>query len=614
MAASKGSKVFVWIILGLLFVGLMGFGTLNLSGSATRLGTVGEKDISINRYYRTLSEQLNAFSAQVGTTVSFTQAQSLGLDRQVLNDLVNQRVLDNAASELGLSVGDERVREQVLNISAFQGFDGKFDRDAYRDALSRIGESEAEFEASLREEMARTMVQAAIIGGVAPSEAYADLLLGYISERRDVTYAFIDPALVSAPIAEPTEADLTAYYEANPEEFTIPETKEITYAWLTPEMLMDKVEVDEQALRDLYEERSADYIFPERRLVERLIYGDAAAAEAAIARVTAGEATFEDLVAERGLAMTDTDMGDVAIDDLGAAGETIFAAETGTVVGPLDTDLGPALFRVNAILAAEETTFDEARDDLRAELATARARRQITDTVESLTDLIAGGATIEDLVERSDLELGTIEFNETVIDGIAAYDSFRTAAASTSIGDYPEIIEMADGGVFALRVDALREPALQEQADVADAVLAGWQEEAASNALFNAAEALIARLEAGESYADLGLVPMRETDLTRRSFIEGTPVGFGAAIFNMDQGTSRSLADDTGLTVVITLDAIKAPDLNDTDTIAQRASLLEQSAAGLSQDLFDATLATIRKNTEITLDQAAINAVHTQLQ
>ncbi len=614
MAASKGSKVFVWIILGLLFVGLMGFGTVNLTGSATRLGTVGEKDISINRYYRTLSEQLNAFSAQVGTTVSFTQAQSLGLDRQVLNDLVNQRVLDNAASELGLSVGDERVREQVLNISAFQGFDGKFDRTAYADALKRIGESESEFETSLREEMSRTMVQAAIIGGVSPSEAYTDLLLNYVAERRDVTYAVIDPALISAPIAEPTEADLTAYYEAHPEDFTIPEIKEITFAWLTPEMLMDKVEVDEQALRDLYAERSADYIFPERRLVERLIYADAAAAEAALARVTSGEATFEVLVADRGLALNDTDMGDVAIEGLGAAGEAVFAADTGAVVGPLETDLGPALFRVNAVLAAEETTFEEAKDDLRAELATARARRQITDTIETLTDLAAGGATIEDLVQRTDLELGTIEFNETVNDGIAAYDSFRTAAASTKIGDYPEIVEMADGGVFAIRVDALREPALQEQADVADAVLSGWRAEAEANALVNAATEIAERIKAGETFADLGLIAVTEANLTRRSFVEGTPTGFMTALFEMPAGTSRSLADDTGLTVVMSLDAVNAPDLNDPDTIAQRASLLEQSAAGLSQDIFDAALATIRQNTTINLDQAAINAVHTQLQ
>lgn len=613
MAASKGSKVFVWIILGLIFVGLMGFGTVNLTGSATRLGTVGDKDISINRYYRTLSEQLNAFSAQVGTTVSFTQAQGLGLDRQVLNDLVNQRVLDNAAFELGLSVGDERVREQVLNISAFQGFDGKFDRAAYADTLKRIGESEAQFEAGLREEMARTMVQAAILGGVAPSEAYADLLLGYVSERRDATYAVIDPAVVLEPLAEPTEAELTAYYDAHPEDFTIPETKEITFAWLTPEMLMDKVEVDEQALRDLYAERADDYIFPERRLVERLVFADTASAEAALARLSSGELTFEDLVAERGLSLSDADMGDVAEADLGPAGAGVFGAETGAVVGPLETNLGPALFRVNAVLAAEETTFEEARDDLRAELATSRARRMISDAVESLADLVAGGATVEDLAERSDLELGTIAFNSDVTDGIAAYDSFRIAAAATEIGDYPEIIETADGGVFALRVDALREPALQEQVDVADSVRAGWQKDAESKALLNAAEDLAARLAAGETFEALGLTAIAEPNLTRRSFLDGVPANLVPTIFEMSQGETRAIAAE-GVTVVVMLDAIKEPDLNDADTIAQRQSLLDQSAADLSQDLFDATLATIRKNTEITLDQAAINAVHTQLQ
>lgn len=614
MASGKGSRIFVWIILGLLFVGLMGFGTVNLTGTASRLGSVGEKEISINRYYRALSEQISAFSAQVGTTISFTQAQSLGVDAQVLNDLVNERVLDNAAAKLGISVGDARVREQVLNIPAFQGFDGNFDRAAYSDTLARIGESETRFETSLRDEMARTVLQAAIVGGVNPSETYADTLLNYVSERRDVTYAPINLAALSLPRAEPTAADLTEYYEANPQDFTLPETKVLTYAWLTPEMLMDAVEVDEQSLRELYADRADDFIFPERRLVERLVYPDDAAAQAAVDRVTSGEATFEQLVEERGLALSDTDMGDQSIESLGDAGSIVFAAETGAVVGPAPTNLGPALFRVNAVLAAQETTFEEAQDDLRAEMATIRARRVIADTVDGLTDLVAGGATVEDLVERSNLELGTIEFNEDVTDGIAAYDSFRIAATTTQIGDLPEIVDLEDGGVFALRVDELREPVLQEQADVADAVLAGWQEKANADALLAFAEGQAEQISAGTGYEMLGLAPTSDENLTRRSFVDGMPSTFITALFAMNEGETRALAGgDTGA-VIVTLNAVKAPDLSDSDTQAQRESLLEQSAAGMSQDLFDTTLGMLRTNTEVTLDQAAINAVHTQLQ
>ena len=122
--------------------------------------------------------------------------------------------------------------------------------------------------------------------------------------------------------------------------------------------------VDEAAVQDLYTTRLADYVVPEKRLVERLVYPDDAAAAAAKARLDAGE-SFETLVAERGLDLTDIDLGDVTKSELGAAGDAVFALTGPGVAGPLPSDLGPALFRMNAILAAQETTLDEAQTPLR---------------------------------------------------------------------------------------------------------------------------------------------------------------------------------------------------------------------------------------------------------
>ena len=148
-----------------------------------------------------------------------------------------------------------------------------------------------------------------------------------------------------------------------------------------------------------------------------------------------------------------------AKDDLGEAGDAVFAAAPGEVVGPLPTSLGPALFRMNAVIGAQEMPFEEAAPDLRAELANERARRQIDSETQGLADLIAGGASVEDLAETSALELGQIDWGEGVTGGIADYDEFRAAAAAAEEGAFPELVELEDGGVFALRLDAVVPPA-----------------------------------------------------------------------------------------------------------------------------------------------------------
>ena len=268
------SKTFIWILLALLIVGLAGFGATNLGGNIRSVGAVGGKTISVELYSRTLQEDLRAISAQAGQNVPFSTAQALGVDRQALARVITTRALDHETAELGLSVGDAQLQQQILSMSAFQGINGQFDREAYRFTLENAGLSEAEFEETLREEAARTLVQGAILSGNTVPDTYANTLVAYIGERRNATVARLKAEDLATPVAEPTEAQLQTYYDENIDAYTLPETKQITYAWLSPDMIADTVEVDEAMLQTAYDERESEFNKPERRLIERLVYGN----------------------------------------------------------------------------------------------------------------------------------------------------------------------------------------------------------------------------------------------------------------------------------------------------------------------------------------------------
>jgi peptidyl-prolyl cis-trans isomerase D len=592
---------------------MVGFGATGLSGTVRTLGSVGDKDIGLNDYARELNQQMRAYEAQTGAPLSFAGAQAIGLDQAVLAQMVARRSLDNEVARLGLSVGDERVREQILRISAFQGISGEFDRLSYTAALERQGQSEAEFETALREEISRTLLQAAIVGGVPASPTYSNVLATYLGERRSVTRAMVNATILTDLVPEPTEADLIAYHAARQAEYTRPETKDITYAWLTPDMLQDSVEVDETALRDLYGQRLDEYVQPERRLVERLVFGDQAAADAARADVDSGAKDFDTLVADRGLDLSDVDMGDVSEAQLGAAGAAAFAANLGDVVGPFASSFGPALFRVNAVLAAHEVTFEDARDDLRDELANARARRLIDDQVSRVTDLLAGGAMPEDLVEQLGMALGTIRYSQDSEDGIAAYDSFRAAAAAAQPGDYASLETLEDGGIFVLRVDALSAAETIPLEEVVDEVRLGAWVEATHQAVIDATKALAANLDETADLAALGLEPVTDSQLTRRSFVAETPFEYVRTIFEMEPGEIRVM-DNGREAILVRLEEISPPDADDPALAAERISIAEQVTAGIVQDLFDAYVGVIQTGTEVKINQSAVNAVNANFQ
>ncbi len=613
MARKTSSRIGVWIILGLLFFGLIGFGATGFSSTIRSLGTVGDKDVAVADYANELNQQIRAFSAQIGTAVSFPQAQALGIDAQVLSQLVTRRVLDNETGRLGLSVGDERVRNQVVQIPAFQSLNGEFDREAYRSALRRENTTEAAFETTQREDMARSLLQAAVLGGVPQPDTYTDALVQFVAENRGITYANIDATALTAPVPGATDSEIQAYYDANLDSYTLPETRTLTYVWLTPDMIADTVEIDEQALRDMYDQRIDEFVQPERRLVERLIFPDSDAANAARAQLDAGEIDFDGLVAARGLNLSDVDLGDVTANDLGAAGAAVFAAAPGDVVGPVAGSLGPALFRMNAVLAAQETMFEEALPDLRSELAGERARRVIDDTRTKINDLLAGGATLEDIAARSDMQLGQIDWTTETADGIAAYDSFRAAAAAATIDAFPELDDLSDGGIFALRLDNVEPPVLQPLADVTDSVVTAVLTANAQAAVVAQATALAAQIGAETGFDTLGLTPKTEAVLTRRSFVADTPPDFITQVFAMAKGEVKVIDAGTSA-IIVRVDAITPPDPADPQVAANRSQLGEGAAAGISQDIFAAFADTLQQATKVEINQAAVNAVHAQFQ
>tara|TARA_R110002072_G_scaffold847_32_gene6879 strand:- start:3879 stop:5720 length:1842 start_codon:yes stop_codon:yes gene_type:complete len=602
------SKTAVWALLGLLILGLGGFGAVNLSGNVRTIGTVGTKSIPIDQYARDLSQEIRAIEAQTRQPLPFAQAQQIGLDRAVLQRLVRNRALDHEADQLGLSIGDEALRQEILQITAFQGHDGEFDREGYRFALQQGGLSESEFETTLREEASRTLLQGAIVSGVKMPQVYARTLMNYVGEKRSFTWTSLAAKNLAVPLATPTDADLRSYYDENTDQFMLPATKMITYALLSPDAMIDEVEVPLEELQQAYDDRADQYIQPERRLVERLTFSDQEAADQAAAALEVDGTTFNALVQERGLDLSDVDLGDVSRLGLGTAGEAVFAAEVGDIVGPLPGDLGPALFRVNGILPAQNVSFEDVKADLQGELASARAVRAVEARAQDLDDQLAGGATLEQLANETKMTLGTIAWTQESSDDIAAYGDFRQAAAALALDDFPKVNQLEDGGIYAMRLDETLDERPQPFEEVRVDVRAAWRADQTVQQLTAQATALVATLGGEASFEEAGLDALIEQDQTRNAFIEGTPETFMTEVFKMNVDDVIVLPGEDSV-VIVRLDSITAADSDEANTalLDQISQQLDQT---LAQDIFAIFANDVVRRAAPQVDQRAVQAVH----
>lgn len=610
----KKNQTVVWLILGLLVVSLMGFGVRSVgTGGAQAVASVGDEEVTVDTYVLVLRNRLNALSQQLGQNVSLEQAQALGIDRQVMSEVLAAAAFDGEARNRGLSVGDNRVRDDLLATPAFQGMNGNFDSAAYEAALEQAGLSPGEYDEIVRKNASRALLRAAVTGGVDGSDTFALALLSFISEERDFRWAALDDSQLDPPVGTPDDAQIESQYRDNPAAYTAPEIRRITYVWMTPEMRIPKIEVDEQDLRARYEAESARYNIPARRIVDRLVFATREEAEEALSQITSGSKIFEDIVANRGLAIEDIDMGELTRDDLSdAAAEAVFALDQPGIVGPVDTDLGPALFRVNAVLKGQVTPFEEAREELKRELVADRARRQIDDDVTGIDDLLAGGATLEELAAETDLELGQIDFRPGTDTGIAAYQEFREAANSVSKEDFPEIITLPDGGIFALRLDSITPPALQPLSEVRTRVVSDWIAAETARRLKARAEEVRAGLENGKSFGDFGLAARGETGIRRDAFIEGAPSGMVLRAFEMTPGEASVVTGD-GRVAVVQLMAITPYEATGETAETLSRTLSQQFALQVATDIEAAFGTALQESAGIRINQALVNAVNTQL-
>lgn len=609
MAKKKTSlqNTLVWILLGLLVVGLAGFGIDSVFSSNVRaIGRVGDRDITIREYQNALQQEINALTQQAGTPISLSQLRAFGLDQQVRMRLVTIAALENEAERIGISIGDANVSRSIAEIGAFRGPTGAFDRETYRFALQQAGLSSAEFEADLRREAARGILQAAVSSGELVPAIARDTLNAHYTTAHDFTVYTVTEADLTDALPQPEETAVQAYFDENGARFVSPEVRNVTYAWITPAMILDTVEIDEASIRALYDSRLSDYVIPERRLVERLVYPDEASAQSAMAQLAEG-ADFEALVAERGLSLDDADMGDVTEAQLGAAGAAVFAlAEPGEVVGPLPSPFGPALYRMNAILNALEVTLDEVRDELRAELAVELARREIAENTDNFDDLLAGGATIEDLAAETQMQMGQIAWSAQVSDGIAAYDDFRAAAAMASVDDFPELLPLSDGGLFVIRLDGIDPPAPLPLDAVRGQIVEILRMEMLGEALRAQAQALVAQIAAEGPDAH----PSDSfTGITRIDRVSELPSAFLADLLDAEPGTV--LVSDAAARVFVGIkDAARDADPQDPQTARILQAVEQQLQDTLSQDVFEYFARALTTEAGITFNQAAIDAVH----
>jgi peptidyl-prolyl cis-trans isomerase D len=576
------------------------------------LVTVGDVEITTEEYREVFNRQLRAVSRQLGRSVTPDQAREMGLDRQILNQLISDAAFTAQARELGLAVPDQAIASRIASNPAFQTPQGEFNPQDFRQILARSGISESQYIAAERQAMLSGAISDALDTGIKAPQPLVQALWQYRSERRDAQYFLVDAGDVVIP--EPSEAELRAFYQENPSLFEVPERRQIAVMHADPVELGARIQVSEDDIEAAYEWRRAEFGTPERRVIQQIPFANAEEARQALERIRGG-ADFLEIAREKGLSEDDATLGELtrnAVPDRAIA-EAAFALEPGQVSEPVEGRLSTALVRVTEVTPGEQQPLAEVRDEIVRQLQTERGRDEALNIYDQVEDGRAAARSFEDIAAELGLEVRTLEVDRRGVDAegrttdLPASDQVLRTAFDLDTGIEADPVSTPEEGFVWVEVRDIEPTRVRSFDNARSDAIAAWQQRQMSQLVLERARELKQRAEAGTSMEQLarevGTQVRSVSDVRRGAPSEGFDQQAVSALFGTpESGFAVAPQDDGETAMVIRSMPVLAPPF-DPNSLEAR-SLAEAVGAGLSDDLTAQYNAALQSSLKVELNQA----------
>jgi peptidyl-prolyl cis-trans isomerase D len=632
------SKVGTWIIaaIGLAILGgfaladLSNFGTGNigLGMSSTTLAKVGDQEVDERQMSDAMQRRLQQARQQ---RPDADYASIIGDFNQVLEMLINQSTLLAFSDKYHFPLSKRLIDAEIAQIPGTKGLNGEFSEQAYQQFLAQQRLTDAEVRDVIAGDLLQRLILTPVVANarvpVGMATPYASMLL----EAREGEAAIVPAEAFKAGL-KPSDAQVQQFYTANRARYMIPEQRVLRIARIGPEQVAN-ITASDQEITKYYNDNKATYAASDTRSLSQVVVPDQATANAIAQRAKSG-ATLSAAAAPAGSNAAVTSLKDQTQQAYaGVAGNqaasAVFAAPAGAVVGPIKTDFGWAVVKVDSVKKGGGKTLEQARSEIAAKLTADKRKGAIEDLVAKVQDALDNGSNFTEAAAAAKLPVTSTPLI-TAAGSSRADPSFKLAPELAPIlksgfaiapTDEPEIVALGgDQGDAVVSPSLVGPSAPAPLASIKDQVTNDWINDQATQRARAAAEQIAAKASGSVSLADaiksLGVaVPAPRPIAARRiqiSDAQGNIVPALRLLFATAAGKSRMEPNPQGgAFFVVKTDKITPGNaLSSPGLIAQVEGELNQATSG---DYAQQFLADLKRNLKAKRNESAIQAFKARL-
>ncbi len=529
------------VILGavILSFALAGIGSYLGQTTEQPVAEVNGIKISQTEFSRAFQNERSRLEQQFGeyfTQIAADPTYMAQIRQGVIDRLVQQELQSQLATELGLRVSDESIRQTILELPYFKIGD-QFNNDRYLQVIRQMNFQPDSFREYLRDDMTRSQLVSAVAGTDFALQNELKSAIALQQQTRSIDYLVIDKQAMQADV-DVTDQEVADYYELNAGQFLSPELISVNYIELDADDI-DVASVSEDDVKAYYEQSKAQYVEPEKRRVSHILIDNSedddaakAKAESLLAQLNAGadfaqlaESSSDDIVsAEMGgdLEWIERDVMEPAFED------AAFALQNkGDYSDVVASEFGYHIIKLTDIQSQQVKPYDAVKADLRAELEQAE---KVDAFYEKQTEMGALAFEISDRLDDA-AEVAGVEVQSTPLLALSALpEPLNNPAVITALSSVElledkvnsEVIELGNEHVIVVRVNEHQPAATKALSEVSEQIKTRLVNEKASDLAKEKARTLFAQIKDGKSLNDVAaeqsLSVRQESQLTRESF------------------------------------------------------------------------------------------------
>ncbi|OAM03174.1 MAG: peptidylprolyl isomerase [Wolbachia endosymbiont of Dactylopius coccus] len=391
------------VLLACLLV-FMGIGNL-LSGDDEKeeVARVGKEVITSDEYkslYQNYKKQIS------GSDASREQVKKLKYD--LLNALIEQKLLFNLISELGLTVGEESIKNHIKNTKYFQNDKGEFDKNKFHETLNDLHMTEKEYIAKLEKVLPAMMFMTSLFKDNYPvtfGEKIDEQIYKSRYQTRVVDIVKITEDAVTN-IPEPDDQALLDLYERNKSHFYYPEYRTAQYISLGQKYFEDQIKISDEEVDGIIEQQE----LKDQRDIFNVIFSTKEEAETARRVFEEGKTSFEQIVEEFGKAkLEETRVNNITKDFLPEdVREKVFALKVGEVSEVLASSFGWHIIKVESAHQISDEDLVDLKKDIKSVLTNQKSFERVNDFINQVNYKIYNGSAIEEILSEYSLPIQTI--------------------------------------------------------------------------------------------------------------------------------------------------------------------------------------------------------------